>query len=194
MQVKHLGKDVWYIHQLGYFGTSARDVYGQGQKTLFDKNLSKYNRKHLITFTANQYQKGSWDLLKKAGFKQITTFRSAHGGKETLTFWLKNNQKAASMQKMPIDEFPLNCSITPKILSAPNYYGYTPQCAIKIGRKPKGFVQVGTTPIFVDFRNKSLKKDLEKQNPKKEKQNGKFEPRKSNRRTVSSRAKQKKTK
>ncbi len=146
MYISYLGREVATIYNMpmsGYNGT-----YLPSKEVL-----------NLTVITANRYQECLWPLLKKHGFKSQITFRSNHGGDETLTLWTKIQKKYKKAASDSKNNFPnSNCSVDYGKVGTKNF------CLLAANPKNdnvENLIQIKGTPIYYTVQNNALS------NPKK---------------------------
>lgn len=148
MQISHIGKDVWVISQLPW-GNCGNIYYSADSLIDF---IKANNKRYLIAFTANQGQQGARQILHKQKFQKAVTFKSQHGGRETLTLWLKISETAKDNSDAAAITTALgsNCSIS----ANPSY---KKNCTITT-KKIIGFKKLAKTPLYVRIVNRNLVK------------------------------------
>jgi hypothetical protein len=121
MESSYLGHNVATIHSMpmGGNGYKISDKQIKDLKDLINSQPHKY----LTVITADFYQSEQISpMLKKNGFKSQVTFRSQHGGRETLTLWTKiqkNKKDTAADTKTVFPNY--NCSVSYAGVSVKNF-------------------------------------------------------------------------
>lgn len=114
MRYYNLGLNVCLVYGLPYSYRPPNEGYNLTKETIeaFKKEICSQKFKYLIALTANIIQFSFRDSLKEIGFRDVVTFKSSHGGGETVTLWTKTNENFdAELEKIPFDDYPYNCSV-----------------------------------------------------------------------------------
>ena len=147
-------------------GTICGLPFGDYQKPehlkILSDDIEKAPFRHIIIITANKYQKKSFDILDKHGFRAVFEFLSAHDNHtETLTVWVKTNEEIDKTPILNVGFNGYNCSV------AFNSYEVSERrCLICMkdtkDKKdmPPGFKRIKNTPIwfYIDEKHVIKKK------------------------------------
>lgn len=115
--------------------------------------LEAIKQKFIFGFTANKFQKPSRAILKNLGYREVTTFASAHNvNDETLTLWTKTQTDCKETPEGVKGIFGGNCSVS--FINANNENNY--RCRIWVKQpaetekslRGKGFKRIKGTPIW----------------------------------------------
>jgi len=149
MNLTHLGHDVWLMYGMP-FGVGQSVYFGATNKTFTDFLKDKKNeRRYLLASTNDFNQPKSCEILKENNFKEIVTYKSQHGGKQTITLWLKVCPDAPDLSKKKKYLTGSNCSLSV-------HRSMFTKCSLTVKKNAAdilfNYTRIGQTPAYAKIK------------------------------------------
>lgn len=109
--------------------------------------------KYLTAITANSFQELPRQVLTKNGFKQVITFKSSHGGDQTLTLWYKTRKEKIPTSKTEIYLPTYNCTIDYGDIGSNKIFIIAADNLKDKQKYKPNFIRIPKTPIWYSVKD-----------------------------------------